>query len=260
MKKLIAIYGPTTSNKLGLSLNLAKYIFGKYHINTEIVNVDSRKIYKGFKISQHLLKDDQKGHIPSHLFGIVSPRRMLDIFEFRKLIMEKVSKINKRNSLPILVGGSPLHIRSVLENWVKGKVNKKTHIPRNYLVLGTKIPKKTLKKALCKHVNEMFKSGLYEEFKTLYRMYKKGLVSYRLLNETHGYRQFIEMARVCKINTLLIHPHSMKKVKLWMIKDLLNFGYKQILDYKRFKNIKLIDKFSQARKYVDRFLADGHND
>lgn len=252
--KIIAIYGPTTSDKTGLALNLAKYIYGKYHINTEIVNVDSRKIYKGFVISQHLIEEKQQYNIPAHLYGTISPKKTLDLFDFQKLVKDKILEIQSKDSIPILVGGSTLHMRSVIENWSKGKKHENNQVPENVLVLGKTITRKSLKKAITKHVNNMFKSGLYKKFKNLYTMYKDGNVSYRLLNETHGYRQFLEIARVSRSDPLQIPPQAMKKIKHWMIKDLMKFGYQQALDYKRFQNIKLIQEFEQARRYTDIFL------
>lgn len=129
MDKIIVIYGPTTSNKLGLALNLSKYIWGKYQIESEVINTDSRKIYKGFTISQSLPSKSflQKARV--HLFGVVSPKEKLDLFDFQKLVKDKVAEVQQRGNLSILVGGSSLHLLSVLQNWRKGKRKPKKKLP-----------------------------------------------------------------------------------------------------------------------------------
>ncbi|MEA2113584.1 MAG: hypothetical protein U9P63_02940 [Patescibacteria group bacterium] len=116
MNKIIAIYGVTTSNKLGLAFNLSKYIWGKYQIDSEIINTDSRKIYKDFNVSQSLPTKHFLEKAKVHLFGEISAEKKLDLFEFQKLVKDKIINIQKRGNLPILVGGSTLHLRCVLEN------------------------------------------------------------------------------------------------------------------------------------------------
>ncbi|MFH1560965.1 MAG: hypothetical protein ABID04_00055, partial [Patescibacteria group bacterium] len=63
VNKIIAVYGPTTSNKLGLVLKLAEYLWGKQKIETEAINVDSRKIYQEFVVSQNYPNEEFKKKI-----------------------------------------------------------------------------------------------------------------------------------------------------------------------------------------------------
>ncbi len=254
MNQVISIFGPTTSNKLGLALNLAKYIFGKFRIDSEIINVDSRKIYKGFEISQSLFQEDLLKNVKTHLYRVISPQKEIDLFDFQELVKDKINEIHKRKAIPILVGGSTLHMLSVLENWTRGETDEGKSIPKNILVLGISIPRKTLRRAIDKNVERMFDEGLYEEFKSLYRESREDKVSLELLNKTHGYRQFLEMARVSQTDPLNLPQKSEQKIKHWMKKDIAKFAYLQELDFKRFKGIKIVKDFEQARRYVDKFL------
>lgn len=255
MNKIIAIYGPTTSNKLGLALNLSKYIWGKHHIEPEVVNTDSRKVYRGFVISQGLPTEAFREKVKTHLFGTTSPRKKLDLFDFQKLVSDRVFDIQQRGNLPILVGGSSLHLLAVLQNWKKNEKPAKRNLPPNVLVFGMTTDKPTLKRAVDKNVSNMIKSGLYEEFKELYQKSQKGKVAKDLLEETLGYRQFLEMARVAKKSPLELDPKDLAKVKKWVIKDILDYAYHQTLDCKNFSGIYLVRDFSQARKIADSFLG-----
>src|SRR3989338_142504 len=254
MNKIIAIYGPTTSNKLGLALNLSKYIWGKYQIDPEIINADSRKIYKGFIVSQSLPSESFLQEIETHLFGIISPKEKLDLFGFQKLVKNKIIEIQQRGGLPILVGGSTLHLLSILQNWKKGEKRAKKKLSSNILVFGIIINKQALKKTVSKNVFQMFEKGLYEEFKKLYVVSRNNKVSKDLLKETLGYRKFLEMAQVSKKSPLKLQPKDLTRTKKWVNKDILKYAYRQTLDYKRFQDIHLIRNFNQARKIVDVFL------
>jgi len=254
MDKVIAIYGPTTSNKLGLALSLSKYIWGKYQVASEVVNTDSRKIYRDFKISQSLPKKSLLQKVKVHLFGTVPAKEKLNLFDFQKLVKEKIVNIQQRGNLPILVGGSALHLLCILENWKEGRRQRRKKIPHSVLVFGATISKQALKKAVRKNISQMFKNGLYEEFKKLYKKSQVGDVSKDLLKETLAYRQFLEMAQVSKKSPLKLGGKDLTKVRKWIIKDILNYAYHQTLDYKKFSAIHLIRGPKEAKKIIDSFL------
>lgn len=254
MDKIIAIYGPTTSNKLGLALNLTKYLWGRYCIQSEIVNIDARKIYKGFSISQSLPGKAFSLKSKLRLFGEISPRNMLGLLDFKKIVQNKIREIQYRGSLPFLVGGSSLHLLSVLQNWTEGKKAIAKTIPDNYLVLGTSISKPALKRAVTKNVKQMFSKGLYKEFKKLYVASRESQVSPKLLNETLAYRQFLEMAEVSKKSPLKLEPADLIKIEKWIVKDILNYGYHQTLNYKKIPEIKIVRDNKQAHELIDDFI------
>ena len=194
MNKSIVIFGPTTTGKMSVAYNLAKFIYGKTNIDSEIVNIDSRKIYKRFNISQSLPDENIVSRVKIHLFGTIEPTQELDLFSFQQLVYNKIDEINSRGHLAILVGGSPLHTRCIIQQWTKSD-NKKQATLNKYIVIGTKFNRKSLKKAVTKSVEKMMSQGLLTEFQELY---KDSGVSRDLLQRTLGYRQFIEMIKVSK--------------------------------------------------------------
>jgi len=125
MKKLLAVVGPTATGKTDLAISLAK------KFNGEIVSADSRQIYKGMDIgtgkelSQKSKVKSQKfekhkGYwvvegIPIYLYDVINPDESFSVAEYQQLAYEKIAKIHEKEKLPILVGGTGLYTRSVLQ-------------------------------------------------------------------------------------------------------------------------------------------------
>ncbi len=125
--KLIVILGPTASGKTELAIKLAR------KFNGEIVNADSRQIYKKMDIgtgkieNRNWILDIRKlkisniqypisNNIPIHLIDIVNPDEDFSVAEYKKLAINKIKEIQKRNKTPFLVGGTGLYISSVVDN------------------------------------------------------------------------------------------------------------------------------------------------
>ncbi len=111
-KKLIVILGPTASGKTDLSIKLAK------KLNGEVVSADSRQVYKGMDIGTgKVTKKEMKG-IPHYLLDVVSPKRKFTVVQYQKLALKVIKKIQKKNNLPILVGGTGFYIQAVVDGIV----------------------------------------------------------------------------------------------------------------------------------------------
>ncbi|MFZ2390604.1 MAG: tRNA (N6-isopentenyl adenosine(37)-C2)-methylthiotransferase MiaB [Minisyncoccales bacterium] len=106
--KLIIVLGPTASGKTDLAIDLAK------KFNGEIVSADSRTIYKGMDIGTAKPKEI-KG-IPHYLIDIVSPDEDFNVALFKQEAIKKIDEIIEKGKLPILVGGTGLYIKSIVEN------------------------------------------------------------------------------------------------------------------------------------------------
>lgn len=111
-KKLIVILGPTASGKSELAVKLAKKFKG------EIVSADSRQIYKGMDIGTgKVTKKEMKG-IPHYLLDVASPKRRFTVVQYRKLALRVINKIQKKNKVPFLVGGTGFYIQSIVDGIV----------------------------------------------------------------------------------------------------------------------------------------------
>lgn len=116
VNKLIAIVGPTGIGKTRLAIELAQKYCG------EIVNADSRQVYKFMTIGIAKPTAEQQLIVPHHLIDIISPNEDFSLSEYQKLAYRTVEDIQQRGKLPFLVGGSGQYVWAVLEGWVIPKI------------------------------------------------------------------------------------------------------------------------------------------
>ena len=140
MKKVILLAGPTASGKSDIAIRIAK------KINGEIINADSMQVYKEIKILSARPQDYKK--IKHHLFGFVSVKKTFSTGQWLKEVNKKVNGILKKNKTPIIVGGTGLYFKSLIDGI--SKVPKISKVKRNQVVkLYEKIgPEKFYKKLI----------------------------------------------------------------------------------------------------------------
>lgn len=111
MSKDFAIFlmGPTASGKTALGVELAK------EINGEIISVDSALIYKGMDIGTAKPTVEEMQGIPHHLISIIDPSESYSVASFRKDSLQLISEITVRGKVPILVGGTMLYYKSLID-------------------------------------------------------------------------------------------------------------------------------------------------
>ena len=107
-KKLIILTGPTAVGKTKLSLELAKKVGG------EIISADSMQIYEMMDIGSAKIKKEEMQGIPHHLIDCISPSQEFNVVIFQKMALNAMEEIEKRNKIPIIVGGTGFYIQSVL--------------------------------------------------------------------------------------------------------------------------------------------------
>ena len=110
--KIILISGPTASGKTNFAIKLAKKLKG------EIINADSMQVYKEYKTltARPGLKDQKK--IKHHLFGFLSIKKKFSTGQWLKLAFKKIKLIKKKNKIPILVGGTGLYFKALVDGLV----------------------------------------------------------------------------------------------------------------------------------------------
>ena len=111
--KIILIYGPTSSGKSNFAVKVAQ------KINGEIVNADSMQVYKQLNILTARPKKNGQKNIKHHLYGFQSVTKNFSTGAWLKLVKSKIEEIQKRNKVPILVGGTGLYFKSITEGLVK---------------------------------------------------------------------------------------------------------------------------------------------
>ena len=107
MKKVILLAGPTASGKSELAIYIAK------KINGEIINADSMQVFKEIKILSARPEDYK--NIKHHLYGFISVKKNYSTGEWVKHTEKKINEILKKKKTPIIVGGTGLYFKSLID-------------------------------------------------------------------------------------------------------------------------------------------------
>jgi len=107
---IYAIVGPTASGKTEIGVALALRLG-----NAEIINCDSVQIYKEIQIATAKPSVEEMRGVPHHLIDYVSPNVKYTAADWAQDASEKISEIEARNNIPILVGGTGFYLRALRE-------------------------------------------------------------------------------------------------------------------------------------------------
>ena len=110
----VVILGPTGSGKTALSLAIAQRFHG------EIVNCDSVAMYREFEIGTAKPSVEERQLVPHHLLDFVEPTDYITAGEYARRAREILAEIKIRGKLPIVVGGTGLYLRALLEGLFPG--------------------------------------------------------------------------------------------------------------------------------------------
>jgi len=111
---LLVVLGPTGSGKTTLSLVLAEYFHG------EIVNCDSVAMYREFEIGTAKPSQAERARVTHHLIDFVDPTSYVTAGEYARLAREVIIEVSARGNLPIVVGGTGLYLRALLDGLFPG--------------------------------------------------------------------------------------------------------------------------------------------
>ncbi|MGC1645578.1 MAG: tRNA (adenosine(37)-N6)-dimethylallyltransferase MiaA [Candidatus Sulfotelmatobacter sp.] len=111
---LVVILGPTASGKTALSLALAQEFDG------EIVNCDSVAMVREFDIGTAKPSAQERARAPHHLFDCIDPTEYMTAGEYARQARQLLAEISGRGHLPIVVGGTGLYLRALLEGLFPG--------------------------------------------------------------------------------------------------------------------------------------------
>ena len=108
--KVIVICGATATGKSDIALDIAE------QIGAEIINADSMQLYAGMDIGTAKLSVAQRRGIPHHLLDVLSVKQDSTVAWYQQLAREQISEIHSRNQHVVLVGGTGLYIKAVLDD------------------------------------------------------------------------------------------------------------------------------------------------
>ncbi|WWO99549.1 MAG: tRNA (adenosine(37)-N6)-dimethylallyltransferase MiaA [Candidatus Dasytiphilus stammeri] len=108
LPKSIFLMGPTASGKTELAIKLSELL------PIEVISVDSAMVYRQMNIGTAKPTNQQLCQVPHHLLNIRDPSETYSVAEFRKDAIKKMDSITKKGRLPLLVGGSMLYFKILM--------------------------------------------------------------------------------------------------------------------------------------------------
>jgi tRNA dimethylallyltransferase len=107
---VLAVVGPTATGKSELGVALAEQVGG------EVVNADSMQLYRGMDIGTAKLTPAERRGVPHHVLDIWPVTEPASVAEYQRLARAAIDDVLARGRLPVLVGGSGLYVRAVLDD------------------------------------------------------------------------------------------------------------------------------------------------
>ncbi|SMO99713.1 tRNA dimethylallyltransferase [Geodermatophilus aquaeductus] len=107
---VVAVVGPTATGKTALAVTLAQRLGG------EVVNADSMQLYRGMDIGTAKPDAAERQGVPHHLLDVWPVRQAASVAEYARMARAEIDRLRAAGVLPLLVGGSGLYVRAVLDD------------------------------------------------------------------------------------------------------------------------------------------------
>ena len=120
-RPLIIVTGPTASGKSELALQLAKRFGG------ELINADSRQVYCQLNVGTAKPSVGDRRAVPHHLIDVAQFEDAYSVADFVAQADLVIADIRRRNALPIVVGGTGLYVRALVEGLFAGPSRSSFH-------------------------------------------------------------------------------------------------------------------------------------
>ena len=127
---VVALVGPTASGKTALALELAE------HFQLEILNIDSRQLYREMDIGTAKPTAEQQQRVTHHLLDLRSPDQPITLQEFQQEAAAAVSQALKHRGVAFLAGGSGLYLKALTQGLQPPAVPPQVELRRQLSALG----------------------------------------------------------------------------------------------------------------------------
>ena len=112
----VVLVGPTAAGKSSLAAALVR----RYDVEerrAEIVNADSMLVYRGMDIGTAKPSEAERAEIPHHMIDLLDVTENATVAEFQQLARQAIADCIARNSIPVVVGGSALYVRAIIDDF-----------------------------------------------------------------------------------------------------------------------------------------------
>ncbi len=107
---VVAVVGATATGKSALGVAVARRLGG------EVVNADSMQLYAGMDVGTAKVTEAEREGVPHHLLDVWPVTRTASVADYQQLARRCVGDVLARGRVPVLVGGSGLYVRAVLDD------------------------------------------------------------------------------------------------------------------------------------------------
>ncbi|KZR66192.1 MULTISPECIES: tRNA (adenosine(37)-N6)-dimethylallyltransferase MiaA [Prochlorococcus] len=106
---VVVVLGPTASGKTALGISLAR------HLKLDVLNVDSRQLYRDMSVGTAKPTPDQQRQVAHQLLDLRAPDQPITLKEFQSIAMAAVTQSIAQSRMALLVGGSGLYLKSLIK-------------------------------------------------------------------------------------------------------------------------------------------------
>ncbi|MCF7906481.1 tRNA (adenosine(37)-N6)-dimethylallyltransferase MiaA [Patescibacteria group bacterium] len=229
-KRLIVIYGPTSSGKTLKAVKMA------YKLNAEIVSADSRQVYKYMDIGSGKDLEDyiyEGKKIPYHCIDIVHPNTNFNLKKYQKKAFQALDNIYKKNKNAILCGGTGLYIEAI--------INEKYFLDEEVIDIHLR---KSLNKKNKEELQNILKNKDKEKFLSLNNSdlnNPRRLIRY--IEKSHNTKN-----QVRKKYLKILNYFNIEKIEIKISKEILNKNIEKRANV-RFKNGMIEEVWNLHFKY-----------
>ncbi|ALM09865.1 MAG: tRNA dimethylallyltransferase [Candidatus Peribacter riflensis] len=114
-RPLLVLVGPTASGKTALSISLA-HALSEEGKTVEIINADSRQLYRALDIGTAKIRTEDMQGIPHHLLDQLDPKKEVTAAWYKREAERVIGEIRQRAHVPFLVGGSMLYVSAIVDH------------------------------------------------------------------------------------------------------------------------------------------------
>jgi tRNA dimethylallyltransferase len=116
-RRAVAIYGPTSSGKTALSLDVCEAAFER-GLRPVVLNADSRQVYVGMDIGTSKIKPSEMRGFEHRLLDVAEPSSKLSLEAYAQMARDELASLAaSEDALPVLVGGTGVYVQSLLDGW-----------------------------------------------------------------------------------------------------------------------------------------------
>lgn len=127
---VVALVGPTASGKTALALEIAE------HFQLEILNIDSRQLYREMDIGTAKPTAEQQRRVTHHLLNLRSPNQPITLQEFQQEAAAAVNQVLRDRGVAFLAGGSGLYLKAITQGLQPPAVPPQAELRRQLQALG----------------------------------------------------------------------------------------------------------------------------